>query len=240
MKALKYSLIAILALSLTSCQFDLTFGNIRGNGNVQTAEREINDDFTEVKGSHGLDIFLTEGDENAIVVEADENLHEHISTEVHNGQLKIKATENIGSAKSKKIHVTYKKISGIYASSGADIIGNSLIDNENISLNSSSGAMIDIDINAGQVYADASSGSDLKVKGRAVKLITTASSGSDIQAGDLEVKSCKASASSGADIVVNVSEEIEGNASSGGDIRYYGNPTAISLKDGVSGSVRKM
>ncbi len=33
---------------------------------------------------------------------------------------------------------------------------------------------------------------------------------------------------------------MEGKASSGGDIRYYGNPTAVSVKDGASGSVRKM
>ncbi|MEL6812210.1 MAG: head GIN domain-containing protein [Bacteroidota bacterium] len=239
-KSIKFILIALLAVGMTSCNFDLQWGQVTGNGNVVTEERPVTSDFTAVRGSAGMDVFLTEGNENKIVVEADENLLEIIETEISEGQLKIRATQNIGRSKSQKVHVTYKKLEKISASSGADVIGNSVVKTEYLTLDSSSGADLEVDVVAREVYADVSSGADLKISGRADKLVADASSGSDLKAMDLEVKICKAEASSGADIVVNVKEEMDGKASSGGDIRYYGNPTAVTVKDGASGSVRKM
>ena len=76
--------------------------------------------------------------------------------------------------------------------------------------------------------------------GKATSLKASASSGSEINAQELTVLKCKASASSGADIIVNVKEKLATNASSGGSISYYGNPTAVSNDKSRSGSVRKM
>ena len=229
-----------MVVSLTACNFDLHLGQVDGNGNVTTEERPVDSDFDQVKGSAGIDVYLTEGDELKIVVEADDNLIPLIETKIQDGKLKITTTESIGRAKAKKVHVTYKTLTAVYASSGADVIGNSVIKSEILTLDCSSGADLEVDIIAKEVYADVSSGAEMKISGRAVNLTASASSGSDLKAKDLEVKSCKARASSGADIVVNVKEEIDGTASSGGDIRYYGDPTAVRVKDGASGSIRKM
>lgn len=240
MKSIKIIAASVLFLTLTSCNFAVQWGEVTGNGNVVTEERPITESFNAVKGSAGLDIYLTQGSESKIVVEADENLLENITTEIHNGTLKIGTEKSIGRSKSKKVHVTFVTLDEIAASSGSDVIGNSIIRNETLSLSSSSGADLEVDVEADELYADVSSGADLKISGRANRLIAEASSGSDLKAKDLEVNRCKASASSGADIVVHVLEEMDGRASSGGDIKYYGNPTAVSVNDGTSGSVRKM
>ncbi|MEM7187352.1 MAG: head GIN domain-containing protein [Bacteroidota bacterium] len=240
MKATKIIALLIMAVSVTACHFDFNIGQVDGNGNVTTEERSVSSEFDEVKGNAGVDVYLTEGDEYKIVVEADENLVPLIETNISDGRLNIRTTENIGRSKAKKVHVTYKKLTGIYATSGADVISNSVIKSEVLNLESNSGADLELDINAKEVYAETSSGADMKLSGRAQRLTASASSGSDLKARDLEVKYCKANASSGADVTVNVLEEIEGKASSGGDVRYYGDPTAVSVKDGPSGSVRKM
>ena len=242
MKTLKIVLLIAAVFSLTACNFDLNFNQTSGSGNVETEERNVTADFDKVHGSAGIDVYLTEGNDNKIVVEADDNLLSLITTEISNGKLKIGVVngKNIGRAKAKKVHVTYKSLTAITASSGADVIGNSVVKSESLTLKSSSGADLEVDIIAKEVYADVSSGADLKVAGRAIKLVADASSGSDLKAKELEVKVCKANASSGADITVNVLDEIDGKASSGGDIKYYGNPTAVKTKDGASGSVRKM
>lgn len=241
MKSIKtIALLFVTALLTTSCNFDMSWNSVRGNGNVTTQERPVTEDFSVVRGSAGLNVYLTAGDENKIVVEADENLMEVIETEIIDGKLKIGTNQNISRSKAQKVHVTYVQLDGVEASSGADVIGNSVIKSEYLSLRSSSGADLEVDVIAKDLYADVSSGADLKVSGRATKLKAEASSGSDLKARDLEVKICEAKASSGADIVVNVSEEMVGKASSGGDIKYYGNPTAVSVKDGASGSVQKM
>lgn len=219
----------------------MSFGQTDGNGNVVTEERPVGD-FTKVKGSSGLDVYLTEGSENKVVVEADENLLDLIETEVENGKLRIRSANNtnIGRAKAKKVHVTYVKLTSIEASSGSDMIGNSVIKSETLSLDTSSGADMELEILAKEVYAETSSGSDMKLTGKATKLRAKASSGSDLNARELMVIDCNADASSGADITVNVKERLDAEASSGGDVRYYGDPAAVSNKGGRSGSIHKM
>lgn len=239
MKTIKIIIAFVATATLTSCHFDMSFGQIQGNGNVITEERPLGD-FTKVKGSAGIDVYLTEGTENKVVVEADENLMETIETTVEGGKLRIRSNQNIGRAKSKKVHVTYVNLTSIEASSGADVIGNSVIKSESLNLDSSSGADLELEILSKEVFAETSSGSDMKLSGKATTLRAKASSGSDLDARELMVATCNADASSGADIQVNVKDRLSAEASSGGDIHYYGNPAAVNKKGGSTGGVHKM
>ena len=162
---------------------------------------------------------------------------------MYNGKLHVKTADNhnIGKAKSKKVFVTYVSLDEVGASSGADVIVNGVLEAENLTLDASSGADLEVEVFAKKLYLDCSSGADIKVSGRASDLTADASSGSEIKAKDLMVVNCKAEVSSGADITVHVKESLEVDASSGGDVKYYGNPTAVKNNSGKSsGSVRKM
>ncbi len=240
MKTIKIILSLILVATLTSCHYDLNIGQVNGDGNVVTEERNVNQDFDQVRGTRGLDVYLTEGNENKIVVEADENLLDLIETKISNGKLTITSSKNIGRAKAKKIHVTYVKLNNIEASSGADVIGNSVIKSETLTLDSSSGADLEVEVFSKELYAETSSGADIEVSGKSSILYANASSGSDLDAKKLEVNNCNAKASSGANITVTVNNKLNAKASSGGDVKYYGDPVSVSKKDGSSGSIRKM
>lgn len=240
MKTIKLLSAIVLLGMLSSCNFDINLGHENGNGNVVTEERAISGNFDKVKGSAGLDVYLTEGSENKVVVEADENLLEFIETEVNNGRLNVTTTRNIGRNRAKKVHVTYTRLEEVFASSGADVIVNSVLKNETILLDASSGADLEAEVFAKEVFVDASSGADLKVSGKATSLKANSSSGSEINARELLVVNCNADASSGGDITVNVKEKLRTEASSGGTIKYYGDPEAVSNNDSRSGKVRKM
>ncbi|RMA64751.1 head GIN domain-containing protein [Ulvibacter antarcticus] len=240
MKTIKYLLICLMALPLASCDFDINIGSTQGNGNVITEDRHISEDFDQVKGSAGLDVYLTEGNENKVVVEADENLMELIETTVSNGKLKIGTKSNIGRAKAKKIHVTYTKLKSIEASSGADVIVNSVLKSESLTLDASSGSDVEVEIFAKEAYVETSSGAEIKVTGKTSTLKAKASSGSEIDAKELETIDCIADASSGGDITVTVKDNLEAEASSGGSIDYYGDPAAVTNNGSRSGNVRKM
>ncbi len=235
-KSIKIILALILTVSLTSCQF----GQIKGNGEVVTENRAVTADFDKVRGGSGIDVYLTEGTENKIVVEADENLQDIIETNISNGKLTIRSSQNIGWAKAKKVHVTYVSLTSIGASSGADVIGNSVIRTENLSLSASSGADLEVEVFTKNLTAETSSGADIIVTGKAGTLDAKASSGSELNAKRLQVITCSAKASSGADITVNVKDKLNAKASSGGDVKYYGDPVSVSKKDSSSGSIRKM
>jgi hypothetical protein len=230
----------IMSLLLVSCQFNGNFGfGVRGNGNVETVERSISEDFTEIKVSRGLDVYLTQSNQVSLEVEADENLHDIIITEVKNGVLNITTDENISFSKSKTVMVSFKDISKITATSGSDVYSTNTIVADNLELTTTSGSDMELDIEAQSVECRATSGSDLRISGSTNKLIADATSGSDIKAGNLIAKVSEANATSGADITLNTSDELYAKASSGGDIKYYGNPEKITKKDGISGSIRK-
>src|SRR5690606_41825773 len=228
-----------LALLLSACNFNINTGE-NGNGNIVTQERNVTEDFTEVRGSAGLDVYLTQGDENKIVVEADENLQQYIEANIEDGRLHITSSENIGRSKAKKVYVTFKNINTVEASSGADVTGNSVIKSENISLKSSSGAQLNVEIFAKNLTAKTSSGSNLVISGKASSLKADASSGSELNAKELLVINCNAEASSGAEVTVNVKDNLETNVSSGGEVNYYGNPVSVNSNKSHSGNVNKM
>jgi hypothetical protein len=230
----------LLSILLFSCNFDINFGTgVQGDGNVKSEERTVNQPFNAIKASQGLDVYLTQGNEESIVIEADENLHELIKTEVKDNVLHIYTKKNIGHASSKKIMVGFKDISKITSTSGSDISSTNTITSEHLELNTSSGSDMKLHVNTTVLECNSSSGSDLKLSGTTQKLMADASSGSDIKAGDLIAESSHVRATSGADITVNTSKELTADANSGGDIRYYGNPEIVNKKDSPSGSIRK-
>jgi len=242
MKTLKTLVLLLLVVSMSSCNFDINFGQVDGNGEVTTENRIDNESFDEVKTSSGIDVYLTEGTTTKVVVEADSNLQDIITTYIEDGRLVIgtKEGENIGKAKAKKVYVTYIALDKIQASSGSDVTVNDILKSENLELDASSGADIEVEIFSKMVYAEASSGADITVSGKASNLNADASSGADIDAKDLLVVTCTAEASSGAGVTVNVKDSLEASASSGGDINYYGNPAAVNNKSSRSGDVEKM
>lgn len=236
MKTINLALVIAASLALSACSFN--FGK-KGNGQVVTQERNVSENFTEIRGSAGLDVYLTQGNEYKIMVEADENLQQFIETDITNGKLHITTSENISWSEAKKVYVTFVEVNSIEASSGAEVVGKSLIKSETLSLKSSSGAELEVEVFSKDITAKTSSGAEIKVSGKASSLLAKASSGSELDAKELLVVTCTAEASSGANIKVNVKELLDANASSGADIRYYGNPTSVNANKSSSGSVKK-
>ena len=76
-----------------------------------------------------------------------------------------------------------------------------------------------------------------KITGKAKYFSASASSGSDIVARDFETEKCQVKASSGSDATVNVSDELIAKASSGADIRYYGNPRTKDTNESSGGDI---
>lgn len=232
--------IAILFVTtlLTSCGIDM-FNRVNGNRNVITKSRKANDDFKGIKVSTGIDLYITQGNRNKITVEADENLHDIIITEVEDGVLKVYSEKNIWKAKARKVHVTVKELNLLKATSGSDVYSKGTIETDEISITSTSGADIRITVDAISVETKSTSGSDIKIAGKAINHASSATSGSSIDAYDLESKNVIAKATSGADINVYASEKLDASATSGGDIDFKGNPKKINKRSSSGGDVSK-
>lgn len=235
----KITITLALALLLSSCGFDINFGDFnsgeKGNGIVTTDTRPVNENFTAVTSSEGLEVYVTQADEFKIKVEADENIIDLIGTDIKNGNLKIYAIKNIGNA-TKKVFVSLPEISELKSSSGSHLKVESPITAGSLHIDASSGAILYAAITADQVTIDGSSGANMTLLGKAKSSTIAASSGANISAKDLVTQFCDAASSSGGNITIHVSESLTADASSGGNISYSGKAQVTSKKS-VSGSV---
>lgn len=221
---------------LSSCAVDM-FNRVNGNRNVVTENRSSKEDFTKIKVSTGLDLYLSQGSENKIVVEADENLQDIIMTEINDGVLKIYSEKNIWKAKARKVYVTIKTIEELTATSGSDVYSEKTLQAENIKISSTSGADINISIDADTVETSATSGSDIEISGVANNHTSRATSGASIDAYQLKSKNVTVKVTSGADINIYASESINAKATSGGDVDFKGNPKQVNKKSSSGGSI---
>lgn len=237
MKIIKTTtLLLLISFVFSSCGLDM-FNRVEGNRNVISKNRKINGDFTKISVSNGLNVHISQGNEFSISVEADENLHDIIKTDVENGRLKIYTKKSIWRYKKAKIHVVVKDIEEIKSASGSNVYSDEILKVNDIKISTSSGADMKIQLEAITVRASSSSGSDLKISGETESFFGNSSSGSNLNAYNLKSKNADVNTSSGADLKVYVTESLSAKASSGGDIKYKGNPKNVSKVSTSGGDV---
>ena len=238
MKKIKFLTTLFLILSITAvCQAQIR-KSIHGNNNVVTKERQTRS-FSGIKVSSGINVYLKQGNEQSLMVEADENLHKYIMTELKGDIMHIYTDANIRSAKEKKVYITMKEIKSVKASSAGDVIGETPINTDEIEINASSAGDIRLEIFANDIEVNISSSGDITLSGEADNLEASLSSAGSLNALNLIVRKANISVSSAGDADVNVTESLQAKASSAGDVRYTGNPKYVDAHSSSAGSIRK-
>jgi len=231
-------LIVLLAVFISQgCVLDYA-QTISGNGNVITEERDV-DPFDKLRVSSGIDVYITQGDVESLELEADENLHEVILTEVREGTLRIWTEYNIRNADAKKVHLTYKDLSSIRISSAGDVYSTNRMKVEDLRLSLSSAGDLKLEVDASSIDISISSSGDARLSGTTDILEASLSSAGDLHAFELESKKCKVHASSAGSARVYASEELDMSSSSAGDIHYKGDAQITRMSTSSAGSIVK-
>ena len=231
---------SIISLLMLSCNFSMNLNEgVDGNKNVVTEDRNISNTFNAIKISQGLELQITQSKAVALRVEADENLQDLIMTKVENNVLSIYSTENIRRAASKKIILSLVDLSSIKATSGSDVSSTNTINSTNLDVSATSGALITLDVETKKLDCNSTSGSLITITGKTQNLVASATSGSNIDAKNLNTEISNVKSTSGANISVNTSKELTARATSGGVIKYFGNPEKVDKSDSSAGSIKK-
>ncbi len=115
-RTLLFSALVILSsLSLQAKSFEK---KVSGSGNVTTEERQVSS-FNEIRIEGAFNVILSQGNKEAVQVEADDNLQEYIEVEMEGQTLVLAIQHGIQFKDQKKatIHVTLKDIK-VLANSG--------------------------------------------------------------------------------------------------------------------------
>jgi len=200
--------------------------------------------FHGIKVSHGIHLYLSQGNEEAVAVSASRQEYiERIKTEVENGVLKIYYdTENhdwSSNGKSLKAYVSCKTLDLLKASSGSEVDVDGTLKSGNLDLSFTSGANFQGKIESSNVKVDQNSGAEAAISGMATSLTIEGSSGATFKGYDLTTDKCDANMSSGATMRVTVNKELTASASSGGQIYYKGTGVIREISTSSGGEVSK-
>jgi hypothetical protein len=238
MKSFKSLAAALVILAISSCTHAQFFRTVEGHGNVVTKERKT-DTFTGLKVSSGIDVYLKQGNNESVSVEADQNLHEYILTEVRGGILNVYSEYNIRHAERMRVYVTMKEINSVKTTSAGDVIGETPINSDRLELSASSAGDIKLEAHAKKIDIDISSSGDISVTGETDMLRADLSSAGDLNAYELRAREADVSVSSAGDADVYASERITARASSAGDINYKGDPKYIDAHSSSAGGIHR-
>lgn len=204
----------------------------------QTENRSIGS-FRGIKVAQGIDVYLKKGDKEALKLEVTGTTSDNVVTEISGSYLKIYMKEGRFRDRTVKVYVTYVEVNKLSASSAGNIYSEGTIKTDDLQINASSAASIEVTVETDFLEVSASSAGQIDLKGKTRNLTTDASSAGEIDAYDVEAETVNAEASSGATIKVTANKELTGHASSGGGVRYRGNPTKSITESSSGGSVRK-
>jgi len=237
---------SVLACEVTFTGIDSASGSIRGSGDVRQEDRNVSGiSGVELAMQGTLTIEL--GSSESLSIEAEDNLLEHIQTDVSAGTLTIETERgtNLRNTKPINFFLTVTELDSIRISSSGDIMAPDLeADRFSISI-SSSGDLTMGDLDCTSLSVESSSSGKLSLNSLEAETIDVRISSSgdvEIAAGQVQQQDITISssgkylaedlASAEADVTltssgtarIRVSDRLSGRLSSSGDVYYIGDP----------------
>jgi Putative auto-transporter adhesin, head GIN domain len=207
---------------------------------AQQSEVRALGSFKGIKVSEAIDVYLKKGEKESAKVEVTGIEPSDVLTELSGNFLKVHMRDGRYSNRyTVKVYVTYVNLDRISSSSAANVFSEGTIKANAMEISASSAASVEISLEAESVTLDVSSAGDATLEGKSKSLIVEASSAGSVDAYNLDCENVNASVSSAGSLKVSVKDALDAQASSGGSIRYRGNPMKTITNASSGGSVKK-
>ena len=243
MKKYQFNLMTLVAvmfslalISISGCSY--AFNGVKGNGNVIKQERNVSD-FTGIDVGGAFHIFLTQGSEVKVVVEADENLMDIIETEVHGNTLKISTSDDIRESKEMNVYITFKSLDDMDFSGACKVESTGKLTFDELDLECSGASDVMLTFAAKELELDCSGASQVELLGSAREVNLDLSGASKLDALELEVEEMDADVSGASSGKVMVSSELSADVSGASSFRYKGEPKIGDVDVSGAASLKK-
>lgn len=237
MKKLIILSLALMVSTITEAQWNK---RIKGNGNMTTITRTTGE-YDGVKCAGSFDYILVSGDEGKITIEGEENLLEHIVTEVKGGKLVVKTENNVNLStswnKTIKVTIPFRDINSVSLAGSGDLWNEDTIKTNSLEVSLAGSGDVIIAVEANTVEGNLAGSGDLTLKGSTNDLEVSLSGSGDIHAFGLDANNTVVSIAGSGDAEVVSNKSIKARVSGSGDIEYKGNPSKEDTKVSGSGSI---
>jgi len=206
--------------------------------------RTINGSFNKIKISGGIDLYLSQAEDEAVAVSAaQDKFKDGIKTVVENNTLKIyyfgDKTLEVFKNKKLRAYVSFKNLELVDASGACDVQVAGVINVSSLTLSLSGASDFKGAVKVSNLKMDLSGASDVTIKGIANTVNIESSGASDVSGFDLVTDLCRAKASGASDINITVNKELNASASGSSDITYKGEGVTKDVHTSGSSSVSK-
>lgn len=220
-----------------------TFGLSAQKINDPNAEVRAAKDFHGISVGHAFDVYLSQGNEEAVAVSAaDVKDRERITVDVKDGILYIgldKGWKWSNGNKKLKAYISFKKLDKLDVSGACDVVVAGSIASQKLQIKQSGASDFKGKLDVRELWIDLSGASDMVVSGSVSSVHIEASGASNFKGYDLVTENCSAKASGASDIKITVNKEINAQASGASDVRFKGEGVIKELKSSGSSSVSK-
>lgn len=209
---------------------------VRGSGQVGTESRMVRD-FTEVDLAGMGTLTITQGADEGLTIEAEENLLPVLTSDVRDRRLVLGTKDGTGIRPTKPIRydLHVKDLSAIRLSGAGDIAAAALRA-ERLELRTSGSGSVRIDqLKADALTARISGSGDLAVAGTTARQELTISGSGNYQAASLESSDARIVVSGNGKVAVRVADSLDVTISGAGRVDYAGAPR---LTTNISGAGR--
>lgn len=238
---MKKLILTLLVGFLASITFAQNEKNVVVDANAEI--RKVSG-FNKVEVSGAIDLFISQGTEEAAAVSATtDEIRSRIKTEVRDGILYISLDGKglnwkLWSNNKMKAYITFVNLNGIEASGACNVKTSGKIKSSNLTLEMSGASDFNGEVEVEKLRVDANGASNYKLFGTATVATLDASGACNIKAYDLKTEQCKATASGASNIWLTVQKELNANASGGSNILYKGEGLIKNISSSGGASVK--
>lgn len=202
--------------------------------------------FTGVKVSGGIALYISQGNVDAVAVSCDDVKNiEKITTEVKDGVLKIYVEQGAWNGwnwknKNIKAYITVKNLQSMEASGACAVKITDALTSANLKVHLSGASVLKGELKVGTVKFHVSGASVVTLSGKAETAKIEVSGASVFKAFDLAVDYCNAEASGASSVSINATKEINAEASGASSMRYKGGAAVKTADATGASSIKKV
>jgi len=195
------------------------------------------DNFNAIELSGVQEIHLMQGTENSITIDGVSDINGSIKPIVSGNTLKLDYDKKKPLPKNAKIIITFKSIELLEVSGAQDVESDNEFALTELKIKSSGSSDVKIKCNATKIVTDISGAGDIQIKGSAKELQVNISGAGALDANELLANKVSVNVSGAGDAKVNAIEELTGNCTGSGSVKFKGNPTNVRVTQTGVGSI---
>lgn len=235
------ALFLFLLFSVSACRF-MGGERVAGNGVLKAQDRAIGS-FKGVSVGGSMDVVLIPGSVHSVRVEADENLLQHIITELDGDVLQIGPADNMNldPDAGMKVYVTAPIFNVVEVDGSGNITSQGRIRaDEKLETEIAGSGDIRLELDAPEVQMEITGSGTIHLSGNTRRFRSEINGSGDLRAFDLLSEDTEVEISGSGDAQVFASKQLGIQINGSGNVDYKGNPPSINQNVAGAGSVRKM